>query len=279
MKKKLVISFSGGQTSGFMLKWIIDNWSDLYEIIVVFANTGKENEGTLRFVRDCENNWGIDIVWIESYPREDKTWAVDYKIVDFESASRKGNPFEGMIKKLGVPSTNAPFCSEQLKKFAILKLMRDLGWRKYFIAIGIRADEIDRMNEHHEKNRILYPLVKNIPMSKKMIQAWWDKQNFHLDIPYGTGNCDNYWKKPMKLLVYNQIHYPETFNWWQEMTDKYGYQYYRKSTENMKLPFNFYRGNLSPKDILKLADLSQLQLDMFVENERLDGCSESCEVF
>jgi hypothetical protein len=29
------------------------------DAIVCFANTGKEEESTLEFVRDCEVNWGV----------------------------------------------------------------------------------------------------------------------------------------------------------------------------------------------------------------------------
>ena len=58
------IAFSGGRSSAFMLKKIIDaglpNGSQ-----VVFCNTGKEMEETLEFVRDCSINWNVPIVWLE----------------------------------------------------------------------------------------------------------------------------------------------------------------------------------------------------------------------
>ena len=53
------ISFSGGRTSAYMLYKILEahDMSLPSEAIVCFANTGKECEETLEFVRDCEKNW------------------------------------------------------------------------------------------------------------------------------------------------------------------------------------------------------------------------------
>ena len=43
MKKDLVVSFSGGRTSGYMCKWLIDNTSHIFNLHFVFANTGQEH--------------------------------------------------------------------------------------------------------------------------------------------------------------------------------------------------------------------------------------------
>ena len=56
------ISFSGGRTSAYMLWRVLQSNGGLPpEAVVAFANTGKEDEATLRFVRDCGERWGVPI--------------------------------------------------------------------------------------------------------------------------------------------------------------------------------------------------------------------------
>lgn len=60
------ISFSGGRTSAYMLWRVLQSNGGLPdEAIVCFANTGKEDEATLRFVRDCAEHWQVSITWLE----------------------------------------------------------------------------------------------------------------------------------------------------------------------------------------------------------------------
>ena len=58
-----VISFSGGRTSGYMLWRILQSNNGLPEdAIVTFANTGKEEEATLQFVKDCQDKIGMSLL-------------------------------------------------------------------------------------------------------------------------------------------------------------------------------------------------------------------------
>ena len=62
-----VISFSGGRTSAYMLWRVLQsNGGGLPSVaIVCFANTGKEEAATLKFVNDCSVNWNVPITWLE----------------------------------------------------------------------------------------------------------------------------------------------------------------------------------------------------------------------
>src|SRR5690606_21274192 len=60
-----IISFSGGRTSRYMLKHIIDAHGGTLpdDVVVCFANTGKEMPETLDFVLRTEQEYGCPIVW------------------------------------------------------------------------------------------------------------------------------------------------------------------------------------------------------------------------
>lgn len=279
MNNKLLITFSGGRTSAYMTWWLFNEWSekDKWDKIVVFANTGKESEDTLFFVDECASEWNIDIKWIEGYPSDvGKGWSVNHKLVTYETASRKGEPFEAMIKKLGIPFQSAPFCSPQLKTAPIKHYLRSIGWSKYYTAIGIRYDEQKRVNKNHKKNRIIYPLIELNPVTKNQIKQWWDLQSFDLDIHPDDGNCVCCWKKSFNVLARIMERTPNSFDWWQEMTDKYGRSNHKSYKGDLQ---SFYRGNKTINDIKEMAKLCQAELKQINLFEPLDGCSESCEAF
>lgn len=61
------ISFSGGRTSAYLLRKVLDAHGGTLPpgVHALFANTGKEHPATLDFVRDCGERWGVPIVWLE----------------------------------------------------------------------------------------------------------------------------------------------------------------------------------------------------------------------
>ena len=278
-KNKLLITFSGGRTSAYMAYFLLKEWEDRdnWDKIVVFANTGKEDKGTLFFVDECANEWGIDIKWVEGYPSEiGKGWSVKHKVINYENASRNGEPFEAMIKKIGIPFQFSPHCSFQLKTLAIKDYLKSLGWKNYYTALGIRYDEPTRINKQYKKKRIIYPLAHIKPITKNQIKQWWDKQDFDLDIHPDYGNCICCYKKPFTALARIMEKTPQEFDWWQEMIDKYGISKNDLYKGNYQ---SFYRENKSISDIKEMSKISQAKLKQITMFDPIDGCQESCEAF
>src|SRR5208283_2489454 len=123
---KILVSTSGGRSSAKLSWHTKQEWSNLHELAYVFANTGKEREETLIFVDRCDHAWGLGIIWVEAVVNERGT-ACTHRIVDFNSASRNGEPFEAVIKKYGIPNMNYLHCTRELKANAIRSYMQSIG--------------------------------------------------------------------------------------------------------------------------------------------------------
>ena len=200
-KDKLLVSFSGGETSAFMAKWLIDNKSDEFEMIFVFANTGDEEEETLDFVNKCDKEWNLNVVWVEAVVHKNERKGSTHKIVDFNSASRNREPFIDVIDKYGIPNQNFIHCNRELKLNPIHSYCKTIGWKNYKTAIGIRSDEFDRVNANHLKFRLYYPLVSDYPVSKQFVSKWWSKQDFRVNLKSYQTNCRTCWKKSNSVLL------------------------------------------------------------------------------
>lgn len=159
-KPYLIIAFSGGRTSAYMTHELIKRYSSKYQILVVFANTGKEREETLEFIKNCDDYFNFKTVWIEAQTNPKHGKGVTAKVVDFYTASRNGEPFRASIAKHGISNVNAPMCTRELKTYAINSYVRSLKLKgEVFRAIGIRVDEFDRMAADRVKKKYVYPLV------------------------------------------------------------------------------------------------------------------------
>ena len=182
-----------------------------------------------------------------------------------------------MISVLGIPSTEAPFCSHQLKRLPIISYVKSIVWNDYFTAIGIRYDEPTRVNDNWLSLKLMYPFAIENPKIKRQISEWWGRQNFDLNIDPDDGNCDNCWKKDFPRLARRAIKKPKSFDWWQKMEDDYSMLTPREN--GSKPPYYFFRGQKRVADIFEMAKMSQAELKQITMFDLIDGCSESCEVF
>lgn len=272
---KVLISFSGGRTSGYMTHRLLKELPKHVDARVVFANTGQEDERTLQFVYDCENNFGWDITWVEAEVHYGVRKGTTHKQVDFHTASRSGKPFEQVISKYGLPNQSMPHCTRELKLQPIKSLCREWGWRKgdYQSAVGIRADEIDRMSAYAEKEFLIYPLI-GWNVKKPDVLEWWRKQNFDLNLPEHRGNCTWCWKKSFKKLVQVYREDPNIFDFPLRMEDQHGHTgSLAKKSGNRQTMF---RGNRSAKDVIQMSEDGHVG---FEDPNFTEECAESCEVF
>jgi hypothetical protein len=291
---KILISFSGGETSAYMTQELFKQFTGWKDMIVVFANTGEENEATLQFIDKCDKFFGWNVVWVEAVVNPINRKGITSKIVTFGTASRNGEPFEASIKKYGIPNMMNPNCSRDLKKSAIRHYAKSIGWKDYQTAIGIRADEVDRISEAREKENLYYPLIA-FGTTKPFINRFWRDMPFRLELKGYEGNCKVCWKKSLRKHLQIAKENPSAFDNFKKWEEQYGGYCpdSRKESDTNLPPFRFFRNNLSVSDIMELskkdfaapkddavAYTETIQLGLFdLPLDTSNGCIESCEVF
>jgi 3'-phosphoadenosine 5'-phosphosulfate sulfotransferase (PAPS reductase)/FAD synthetase len=220
------ISFSGGRTSAYMLWRVLQEHGGKLpeEAIVCFANTGKEDEATLKFVQACSDNWGVEIHWVEYKNIEGKN---TFKIVNFDTASTNGEPFDALIKRFQptLPNGRSRYCSDYLKTRTMHRYLKSIGWTEWDTFIGIRCDEQRRVakfrSNPHPKGKyetICLPLVP-AEITSKDVGDFWGNQNFDLELPNINGktmhgNCDLCMLKPKAQILSLISEKPERALWW-----------------------------------------------------------------
>lgn len=293
---KVLVSFSGGETSAYMINWLLLNEPN-NDYKFVFANTGEENEQTLIFVNEVAKFFKIDIIWLE-YSRS------SFNIVNFETAYRshnqieidnkwKNHPFRKHISHFGIPNIQNNVCSRDMKKETIKRYMSSIDWKpsKYKTAIGIRADEMDRLGEYY------YPLAQH-NITKPIINNFWNNMPFRLNLKGYEGNCKTCWKKSDRKLVTIFRENPEKFDFFKQMESEFDTFIKPERDKNkVDFPIRFFRENKTIKDIEEMSNNKRIlnaiddsrninyQLSFLHNGKELDiidlsnGCEESCEAF
>ena len=278
-KSRLVISFSGGRSSAVMTRKVIAKYGDTHDVAVIFANTGLEHPNTLNFINDCDKHWGFNTVWLEAVVSSKHGVGIRHKVVNFATAARNGEPFEAAVAKYGVFSVALPQCTSRLKIEVMASyLKREKKWEKgtYRTAVGIRADEIDRISDRAEDQGIFYPLFE-LGIDKKYVDAYMRRFDWDLNLPGDHyGNCVPCWKKSQRKLLTIAKDDPSWFAPMDRMEQLYGRNKVKPAPAKadlgngqMTIPATldqipdaqpttvkrrvFYRGGLSAQDIVTMA--------------------------
>lgn len=201
-----IISFSGGRTSGYMLRQILDaHGGGLPQgVHVAFQNTGKERPETLDFIAQCAAEWDVPIRWLE-WHHDPETGARGFIEVNHNSASRNGEPFKGLIDIKGfLPNPVTRYCTIELKIRVMRDFARSLGWDHWTNVVGLRADEPGRVGKaldprRRERWTNVCPLAE-AGATENDVQAFWRAQPFDLGIESYEGNCDYCFLKGAKII-------------------------------------------------------------------------------
>ena len=243
-----IINFSGGRTSAYMCKRLIDEGG---EYLITFQNTGKEMPQTLDFINECDIRWNLNIVWLEY------RYGNNFEVVNYETASRDGRPFSELIehKKHFLPNNRTRYCTDSLKIQTSRRYLQSIGLKEWTIYNGIRYDEPRRwqkMKNMPSYQELEMPLVK-WKVNKQDILNFWKEQLFDLKVNEPYGNCDCCFLKGKGKLSIIAKEKPELFQWWIEK-------------ENINAIYNngsFY-GSFKPEITYKqILDKSQNQLGLW----------------
>jgi 3'-phosphoadenosine 5'-phosphosulfate sulfotransferase (PAPS reductase)/FAD synthetase len=210
-----IINFSGGRTSAYMTKRLIDE--GLTDYIVCFQNTGKEMPQTLDFINECDVRWGLDMVWLE-YRKP-----ISFEIVTYETASRNGRPFKELIehKKGFLPNVMTRYCTSELKINTLKRYLKTLNIKDYTSFNGIRYDEPRRWGKMKDYNYdVEMPLV-SWKVVKEDVLNFWGQQQFDLQLQEPYGNCDLCFLKGKNKLAKIAKEHPELFEWWINLENNY----------------------------------------------------------
>lgn len=222
-----VISFSGGRSSAYMTSRLLEEGGDY---IILFANTGKEHPETLNFIQRMSEHWQHEIVWLE-YCSINK-----FKIVDYKSASRHGEPFKALIEKRKyLPNVMTRFCTGDLKVKPIMRYLKSIGIKTYNNILGIRYDEPTRwgkllLNQQKESYYNILPMVDWKTTKQDVIDYWKQRPELDLQIKSEQGNCDLCFLKGKRKLINLIKDNPSLANWWQEMEQLNGSQFIKSLT-------------------------------------------------
>lgn len=229
-----VINFSGGKTSALMT---IMNYrkGDL----VIFADTGREHPKTYKFINDFEAFENIPIIRV-----------------------MYNGGFKGMLEKNGyktIPNRVKRICTLELKiKTAKRWLRLNHGKQDYEWLVGFRSDEERRVKKYNSFVNYIYPKFPLFDqgIDKAMVNDYWNKKPYTLEIPAILGNCTLCFLKGKNAIINIMRSYPELAKEWiedEELSKSIGkgHTYFEDTTyKNLLI--------LSQNDLFKGQDLTNL---------------------
>lgn len=238
----LVVAFSGGRTSGMMLRRLLDTEREMP--IVLFANTGKERDETLDFVNEVSTQWKVPVIWLQLTKTKvdlgkvrripsvktrknllSAPYMLWYEEVTYATAKRhtdNDTPFDRVIScRQILPNAVSRYCSSEMKVRTMQRYLWDNGIYSFRNAIGFRSDEPDRAydliysSDRNKKCHLEFPLM-NLGVTEPDVRSFWKQQSFDLRLESYEGNCHLCFLKKKRSLLTLVKEQPELAKWWSD---------------------------------------------------------------
>lgn len=189
-----VINFSGGKTSALMTILCYQPGD-----LVIFCDTGREHIETYNFIKNFENFEKIPIIKL-SYYNSKQPFNLMYE-------KRKYKILPNRVKRI---------CTVELKIKTCRRYLKSIGINQYENLIGFRYDELLRIKNRKQQWKKVYdkfPLYEK-KINKAMVNDYWSKKEYNLNIPSILGNCDLCFMKGKNAIISILTKYPELAEKW-----------------------------------------------------------------
>lgn len=142
---KKVVSFSGGETSAYLCKAMIDKFGR-ENVDFVFMDTGAEHPKTYEFIKNVNNHFNLNLTCLRGDFSLPIGSGVGFRVVHIDDCKPDLKPYKEMMSKYGVPYIGGMFCTDRMKLRVFRKYCDDkYGKGNYETWLGIRADEPARL--------------------------------------------------------------------------------------------------------------------------------------
>lgn len=152
--KKKVVSDSGGRSSKFLAKFMLDKYGKS-NVDFVYMDTGEEHEATYEFIKQCNEHFKLDLICLRGDFSLPMGKGVGYNVVSIDGIKPDSKPFEEMMVKYGVPYIGGMFCTDRMKLKPYKKYCdHTYGKNNYETWLGVRFDEPKRLVGDNKKKEL-----------------------------------------------------------------------------------------------------------------------------
>lgn len=202
---KRVGSYSGGRTSAYLCKVMIDKFGR-ENVDFVFMDTGAEHPETYKFIKKVNEHFDLNLTCLRGDFSLPIGKGVGFDVVDIDDCKPDLKPYSEMMVKYGVPYIGGMFCTDRMKLKPFKKYCDDkYGSGNYETWLGIRADEPARLiGDNAQKLKSAYKQLLDLGFSNEEIT------NFYVQLRSGDtkiNGIDSLDEKLASLISKKMNHY------------------------------------------------------------------------